>query len=107
MRIEVAAGTMNHVGLDGLEQCRLRDGVRPRRAYSRVNSGSIEELIAAVEEDEEVHVREAALLELDCVDLSNGVPEDPVLKDLLQESLLLQLEDTGDQVRTVCRCLAW
>lgn len=56
------------------------------------------------EEDEEVDMREAPLLKLDGVDARSCTSEDPILEDLTKERLLLQVEDTCDQIRAIsCR----
>ena len=56
--------------------------------------------------DEDVHVREAAFLELNSIDVGCTLPEDAVVVYFLDDQLFLHLEDARNQLRSIVRCLA-
>ena len=56
--------------------------------------------VCRLEEDEEVHVGQATLLELNGVDASSQITKQTT-SDVLQQGILLQVEDTCNNVRTI------
>ena len=57
-------------------------------------------LVVRMKEDEEVHVEETTLLKFDGMDHCNHCPKEAIM-DFLQESILLFLKNTCDNVRTI------
>jgi hypothetical protein len=57
--------------------------------------------------EQEVHVRQPSLLELNCIDQSNGTAENMLDLQVVKQFLYLALENSRNDVRPVLGLLTW
>jgi hypothetical protein len=97
-------GTMKHVLCDTVMELRMEDRVRDLSMDNGIDMVGVTNFVCRLQEDEEVYVRQATLLELNGVDTSSDFTKQTT-SDIMQQSLLLLVEDTGNNVRTICSSL--
>jgi hypothetical protein len=100
--IFITTGAMNHELLDKLKQLRMI--LRKLRGHETVDLLWSMQLGMRLEEDNDVSVRKAPLLELDRIKEARNVTKHPIL-DVFDEGVKLGMEDTRDQVGTLSSCL--
>ena len=101
-----ATGSMDHVLHHQLMQ--LRMGVRIRNLSREELVEFIRSLKLGIrmEEDDEMSVRQAMLLEFIGVAVSDGLAQTSQLHDIIEHLIMLHMEDSTDNVRMIPRLLA-
>jgi hypothetical protein len=97
-------GTMEHALGDGLMQDGMSDWVRKLSRDDGVHILSVVNLVPPTKEYEEVYVRETTLLELNGVNQACNFTKETT-SNILQQSLNFLIEDTCNNIRTVCSSL--
>src|SRR5882762_5010029 len=98
-------GTMQHVFGDRLIEEGMEVRIRELCRDNAIHMVGIVYLVWPLEEDEEMHMGQATLLELNCVDPPRKLSKKSTF-DLLQQGLHLLVEDASNNVRMVCSSLA-
>ena len=94
-------GTMKHVLCDTVMKLRMEDRVRDLSMDNGISMVGVMNLVCRLEEDEEVHVGQATLLELNGVDRSSDFTKQTTFDDVMQQSILLLVKDMGNNVRMI------
>jgi len=103
--ISGTAGRMQHALGDGLEQHRMGNGIRKLSRDDGVDLQSVVDLVPPTKEYQDVDMRETTLLKLDGVNQACYFAKETG-SDILQEGFYFLIEDTGDDIRTICGSLA-
>src|SRR5258705_8046799 len=93
-------GTMKNVLCDAVMELRMEDRVRELGMDNGIDMVGVANFVCRLEEDEEVDVGQATLLELNGVDASSQITKQTT-SDVFQQGILLQVEDTCNNVRTI------
>ena len=98
------ARAMQHAGGDGLVEHGVGDWVRELGRDNAIDLIGITNFVLLTKEYEEVYVRETTLLELDSVDQARYFTKETT-PDVLEQGFHFLIEDTCNNVRTICSCL--
>jgi len=97
-------GTMQHVLGDRLIEEGMEVRIRELCRDNAINMVGIAYLVWPLEEDEEMHMGQATLLELNGVDIPRKLSKKSTF-DVIQQGFHLLVEDVSNNVRTVCSSL--
>ncbi len=97
-------GTMEHVLGDTAVEVGMEIRIWDLSRDQGIDMSSIMNFVGALEEDEEVHVRETTLLEFNGVDTASNFPKQSSF-DLSQQGLLLELKDMCHHIRMISSSL--
>jgi hypothetical protein len=92
--------TMEHVLCDTVIELGMEDRIRELCMDNGINMVGVTNFVCRLEKDEEVDVGQATLLELNGVDTSSYFTKQTTF-DIIQQGILLLVEDTCNNVRTI------
>lgn len=102
-----AAWAVHHAPGDGGIKQRVLGSIRDFCRNHLVVVGGVVGFGGRVKNDEEVCMREAALLKFNNMDVRHHPAQNAVLEKELQQGLQFQAEDTAHQIRAVLGALPW
>ena len=97
---------MDHGRLDDIVQHRIDRGIWEFGTDQGVYVFRVPQLVFFVQDEEQVHVGKTSLLKFDDVDVGDRDAQNVLLRNVVQQFFLLDVEDSCDYIWTVLRLLS-
>ena len=85
---------MNHVLFEDFEEMGLSDRIGPFCRYQGVDVGMSSKLVVIPKNDEDMAVRKPTFLKFDNIDVGVGCSQDPLIGDVMYQSVKFELENS-------------